>query len=211
LSKNSKSRFKFPLTSNGFSLLEITVVIVIIGTMLSLAISRTTFNKNDNRKVFRDIVITVKEIRNRAKLYNTTYRIAFRLNENNQAYWVEKASSPTLLNKEFLDLERDEKQKNLKDDDPEKFKSAFQVDTSYSKKEKTLPSGYIFKSIESGPHEVVFTDGNAYIHFFSQGLIEPVALQIQDPKNNIWTLVFNSITGQADIIDGAKTLKDLNR
>ena len=33
-------------------------------------------------------------------------------------------------------------------------------------------------------------------------MVEPVALQITDPKKNTWTLVFNSITGQADIIDG---------
>ena len=191
-------------------MLEITVVIMIIGTILSLAISRTNFNKTDNRKVFRDMVVMVKEIRNRAKLYNTTYRIAFRLDEKNQAYWVEKSTNPTLLNKENIQLERDSLQQKMKDDDPDKYKSPFQTDATYSKKEKSLPNGYSFKSLESGPQEAIFTDGMAYIHFFPQGMIEPIALQIIDPKKNVWTLVFNSITGQADIIDGEKTLKDLN-
>jgi len=196
--------------NSGFSLLEITVVIMIIGTILSLALSRTNFNKPDNRKVFRDMVMMVKEIRNRAKLYGTTYRIAFRLDEKNQAYWVEKSTSPTLLSKDQIQIERDESQKNMQDDDPEKYKSPFQIDTTYTKNEKTLPEGFSFKSIESGPQEVIFTDGVAYIHFFPQGMIEPIALHIVDPKKNIWTLVFNSITGQADIIDGEKSLKDLN-
>lgn len=194
--------------NNAFSLIEIIIVIMIIGGILSLSLSRMTFNKIDNRKVFRDIVLAVKEIRNRAKLYNTSYRLVFKIDDKESSFWVEKSTSPTLIDKEFI-----AKQKELKDnkDEDEIPPSPFQVDTSYLKKEKELPEGYIVKQLESGPQDVVYTEGLAYIHFFPQGMVEPVALQIQDPKKNIWTLVFNSLTGQADIIDGAKNLRDLNR
>ncbi len=190
------------------------IVIMIIGGLLSLALPRMGLKKIDNRTVFRNIVITVKEIRNRARLYNTSYRIAFKIDEKGGNYWVEKSSSPTLLDKNFLEKEREQKERDEKGvlvDEKNQISSPFQTDTSYSKGNVELPNGYHVKSLESGPQDVTFTEGVGYIHIFPQGLVEPIALQIVDPKKNIWTLVFNSITGQADIIDGAKSLKDLSR
>lgn len=180
---------------------------MIIGGVLAASLSRMSFQKIDNRTVFRDIVISVKEIRNRAKLYNTSYRIVFKIQEKSSSYWVEKSTSPTLIDKEMLQKIRE----NAGKEDKDAPQSNFQLDSSYLKKEKELPAGYIVKSLESGPQDAVFTEGMAYIHFFPQGMVEPIALQIEDPKKNIWTLVFNPLTGQADIIDGAKTLRDLTR
>ncbi len=173
-----------------------------------MSLSRMSFGKKqDARTVFREIVISVKEVRNRAKLYGTTYRLVFKIDEKEGTYWLEKSTSPTLIDKEFLARQREQGNKQEEGAPP----SPFQVDSSYSKKEKELPSGFTFKQLESGPQDAVFTEGMAYIHFFPTGMVEPVALQIQDPKKNIWTLVFNPLTGQADIIDGAKSLKDLSR
>lgn len=187
------------------------IVILIIGGILSLAIPRLGLKKMDNRTVFRDIVITVKEIRNRARLYNTSYRIAFKIDEQSGNYWVEKSSSPTLLDKAFLEKEREQKERGAASNEKDQITSPYQTDSSYKKGNVDLPAGYHVKSLESGPQDATFTEGVAYVHIFPQGLVEPVALQIVDPKKNIWTLVFNSITGQADIIDGAKSLKDLSR
>ncbi len=180
---------------------------MIIGGVLSAALSRMSFKKVDNRTVFRDIVITVKEVRNRAKLYGTNYRLVFKIDEKQASYWLEKSVSPTLIDKEFLAKQRE------RGDKPEEGApdSPYQVDSSYLKKEKRLPDGYLIKQLESGPQDAVFTEGMVYIHFFPTGMVEPVALQIQDPRKNIWTLVFNPLTGQADIIDGAKSLRDLSR
>ncbi|AZZ37128.1 prepilin-type cleavage/methylation domain-containing protein [Bdellovibrio sp. qaytius] len=201
----AKSNLK---NNRGFSLIEIIIVIMIIGGVLAASLSRMSFKKVDNRTVFRGIVIAVKEVRNRAKLYGTTYRLAFKIDEKSSSYWLEKSVSPTLIDKEFLAKQRE---RGDKKDDDKAPPSPFQVDSSYSKKEKQLESGYTIKQLESGPQDAVFTEGTAYIHFFPTGMVEPVALQIQDPKKNIWTLVFNPLTGQADIIDGAKSLKDLSR
>jgi general secretion pathway protein H len=194
--------------TKGFSLIEIIIVIMIIGGVLSAALSRMSFKKVDNRTVFRELVVSVKEVRNRAKLYSTTYRLVFKIEEKSASYWLEKATSPTLIDKEFLAKQRE---RGDKEDDKDAPPSPFQVDTTYLKKQRQLPEGYIIKQLESGPQDAVFTEGLAYIHFFPQGMVEPVGLQIQDPKKNIWTLVFNPLTGQADIIDGAKSLRDLNR
>jgi general secretion pathway protein H len=198
---------------NGFSMMEIVIVIAIIGGIIAAIVPTLTRKKPILiSQVTRDIIIKFKQVRNSSKLYGTTYRFAFRLTKDNQAYWIEKSANVTLIDKKALDAEREKEKSNFRPDhSDEKSAAAFQPDTTFFKKEQTLASGYSFKSIETGGLDAVITDGTAYIHFFPQGYIEPSLIQIEDPKKNIWTLVFNPITGQADLIAEAKTLKDLNR
>lgn len=184
---------------------------MIIGGIMAIGVPRLFGEKKDNRQVFRSLVVNVKEIRNRAKLYGTTYRLAFRLDEGQQSYWVEKSNTVSLIDKKALEDARSAAKTAFRSDEEAKPVPAFAADTSFFKKEQTLPQNYSFVLVESGSQDASYSDGMAYIHFFPQGFIEPAVVQIKDPKNNIWTLVFNSITGQADIIDGAKTIKDLTR
>lgn len=195
--------------SRGFSLLEIIIVLSIIGAIMAVALPRLLDKKQDTRKVFRDFVIAGKDIRNRAKLGGVSYRLAFRLEKDQQTWWVEKATKAILLDKKALEKAREKAGSSFRED--EKPPADFNPDTSIFKKEQQLPEGFSFVHIESGPQELIATEGVAYIHFFSQGMIEPSAIQIQDPRKNIWTLVFNPITGQSDIIPEAKTLRDLTR
>ena len=191
----------------GFSLLEIVVVLTIIGAIIALAGPRLFDKKSDTRKVFRDFIVAGKDLKSRAKLSGLTYRLAFDLNEKEQQWWVEKANKPVTLDKSKIELERE----SSLIADADKPPPAFQADTSIFRKKQSLPSGYKFKQVESGTLDMVITEGMAYIHFFPQGLIETSALQIEDPKKNIWTLVYNPLTGRSDVIPEAKGLKDLAR
>lgn len=195
--------------NRGFSLLEITIVILIIGGLLAVAIPRLQFNKVDTRKVIRELTISIKEVRNRAKLYGTTYRLAFRLDPDRQAYWVEKSNSITYIDKAALEKAREEAKSSFRKNAEEKTTTSFTPDTSFFKKEKKLPEGYTFKLIETVSQNAAYSDGMAYIHFFPQGFIEAAVVQIEDPKKNVWTVTFNSLTGQAAILTEAKLLKDI--
>ncbi len=197
--------------NQGFSLIEISIVILIIGGLLTIALPRLSFNKVDTKKVIREITTSVKEIRNRAKLYGTTYRLAFRLDVDNQAYWVEKSTSVTYIDKAALEKARDDAKSSFRKDEKEENKTPalFQPDSSFFKKEQKLPRDYSFKLVESSAQNAIYTDGMAYIHFFPQGFIETALIQIEDPKKNIWSITFNPITGQAAILTEAKLLKDL--
>ena len=197
--------------NRGFSIIEISVVILIIGGLLAVALPNMSFGKVDTKKVIRGITTSAKEVRNRAKLYGTTYRLAFRLDVDNQAYWVEKSTTVTYIDKAALEKAREQAKSSFRKDEKDEGKTspAFQPDSSVFKKEQTLPKNYSFKLIESGSQNVTYTDGMAYIHFFPQGFIEAALIQIEDPKKNIWSITFNPITGQASIITEAKLLKDL--
>jgi general secretion pathway protein H len=197
--------------NKGFSLLEIAIVLSIIGAIIAIAAPRLFDKKSENRKVFREFILAGKDLKSRAKLTGLTYRLAFDLNEKEQSWWVEKSSKVVMLDKTKIE-EAKEKEKNASSDsDESKPPPDFQLDTSIFKKKQVLPDGYKFKQIESGTVDVVYTEGMGYIHFFSQGLIETAAIQIEDPKKNVWTLVYNPLTGHTDIIPEAKLLKDLSR
>lgn len=185
------------------------IVLTIIGAVIALAMPRLFDKKSETRKTFRDFILAGKDLRGRAKLSGSTYRLAFQLDAGQQSWWVEKSSHVVLLDKKKYEEElKKSKDTFLKE---EAKPSEFQADTGVFKKKQVLPRGYTFKHIESGMQETVITQGMAYIHFFPQGLIETSAIQIEDPKKNIWTLVYNPITGQSDVIPEPKLLKDLAR
>ena len=199
----------FLKNKKGFSLLEIAVVLSIIGAIIAIAAPRLFDKKADTRRVFRDFIIAGKDLKSRAKLTGSTYRLAFDLTEKQQSWWVEKSTKVVLVDKAKLEKEREEV-KNPDKSTP-KPPPDFQADASIFKKKQTLPSGYKFKHIESGSLDLTITDGLGYIHFFPQGLIETSAIQIEDPKGTIWTLVYNPLTGRSDVIPEAKLLKELAR
>jgi general secretion pathway protein H len=195
---------------NGFSLLEIALVIAIIGAILAVAVPRLFDKKQETRRVFRDFIVAGKDLKSRAKLDGSTYRLAFDLNEKNPSWWVEKSTKKVLLDKAKIE-ELKEQQKNNEKPEEGAPPPDFSIDTSIFKTKQQLPDGYKFKQVESGTADVLYTEGLAYIHFFPQGLIETSALQIEDPKKNVWTLIYNPLTGHLDIIPEAKLLKDLSR
>lgn len=194
----------------GFSLLEISVVLVIIGSIIAIAAPRLFDKRSDTRKVFRDFIVAGKDLKSRAKLAGTAYRLAFNLNEKEQSWWVEKASGNIIFDKVKIQQENRDGESSAQSDE-DAPPPIFQADSSIFRKKQTLPSGYKFKQVESGTLDMVVTEGMAYIHFFPEGLIETSALQIEDAKGTIWTLVYNPITGRSDVIPEAKALKDLAR
>ena len=196
--------------NGGFSLLEIAIVLSIIGAIIALVMPRIFDKRSETRRVFRDFIIAGKDLKSRAKLDGSTYRLAFDLNPKTQSWWVERSTKVVMLDKAKIEEAKDKEKEKEK---PEEGSPPpdFQMDPSFFKKKQTLPDGFLFKQVESGTADYIYTEGMAYIHFFPQGLIETSALQIEDPKKNIWTLVYNPLTGQLDIIPEAKLLKDLSR
>lgn len=178
---------------------------------MAIALPRLFDKKSENRKVFREFIVAGKELKSRAKMTGLTYRIAFDLTENEQSWWIEKSSKVIMLDKQKLEKELETLKMKNENSEIEAPPADFQADTSIFKRKQILPDGFKFKLIESATLDIEATEGMAYIHFFPQGLIETSAIQIEDPKKNIWTIVYNPLTGKADIIPEAKLLKNLAR
>lgn len=198
------------MDQRGFTLIEVMIVIAIIAGLIAVGAPRLLKKDNNIRTTARHLTVLVKEIRNQAKLFNSTYRLVIRMEEGQQhTYWVEKSNGPALIDKEKILEEMENKNKGEKPevDAPPPL---FQVDKRLTKKEKVLPPNLTFAQVETINMSEPVTTGIAYIHFFPEGLMEASTIQITDKKST-WTLVFNPLTGQADIVQKAVNLKDLSR
>ena len=197
------------MNKRGFTLIEVMIVIAIIAGLIAVGAPRLLKKDTNIKTVARQLTVLVKEVRNQAKLFNSTYRIVIRMEQGQESWWVEKANGPALIDPEKL--KEDYEGKGKKDDkDKDAPPPLFQIDKRLSKKEKTLPSNLHFKQVETINMSQPVTSGLAYIHFFPEGLLEASAIQITDNKNT-WTLVFNPLTGQADIAEKETSLKDISR
>ncbi|MGZ3804355.1 MAG: pilus assembly FimT family protein [Pseudobdellovibrionaceae bacterium] len=200
---------KFSLSRRGFTLIEVMIVIAIIAGLIAVGAPRLLKKDANMKTAARQLTVLVKEIRNQAKLFNSTYRLAIRLDAGQESYWVEKSNGPVLIDKEKLKEEIEGKNKDKKPEDNAP-PPLFQIDKRLSKKEKILPSNLHFVQVETMNMSQPVTSGLAYIHFFPEGLMEASTIQLTDKKNT-WTLVFNPLTGQADIVEKAVNLKELSR
>ena len=195
------------LSRRGFTLIEILIVLAIIATIMAVAAPRL-FRSNVNiRSVIHKIAIQSKEIRNRARLSNSTYRLVLNMEGDKHQYWIERSNGPQAVDPKAIE-EALEKEKNKDEDAPPPL---FQMDKSLLRGPQDLPGGLRFAQVETLSHAEPVIAGKAYIHFFPQGFVEGSAVQITDGKKLTWTLVFNPLTGQADIIEKAISLKDVQQ
>jgi general secretion pathway protein H len=193
----------------GFTLIEVMIVLSILAAVIALGAPKL-FKKNSNLKTtVRHFIVLSREIRNKARLNNSTYRLAIRMEPKNEKYWVERASGPIPLDPDAAEKEKERLKSVSKDEKGPP--PLFQMDPSLTKKEQELPSGFRFANVETINMKQPQTEGVAYIHFFAEGFVEAAVIQISNGNNSTWTLVFNPLTGQADIVEKAKSLKDIQR
>ena len=114
--------------NKGFTLIEIMVVLGIVAAIIGLGLGRVRKRDNDIKKVAREFYVLGKEIRNKARLKNNTFRLMIRLDEGQQSYWVEAAQGF----KARLSKEETENREKLREE--ERPKEAFDKDDSVLKK-----------------------------------------------------------------------------
>lgn len=187
-------------------MLEILVVLGILSAVLVLAVPRIGQNKNNLKKIMREMTVLGKEIRHHARLKNRTYRLVMEMPEKGaHTYYVESADGPVFSrSQKVLDAE-----KNL--DENNKPKDPFQKDTAIIKKDRELPSTLFFGKVETAERDEVVTEGVAYVYFMPSGLVEQALIQVTDKKDVTWTIIFNPLTGQSDIIEKGVDMRDLRK
>lgn len=195
--------------SRGFSLIEILIVLAIAGLTVALLSQRIG---KDNRKIRRDVRIfaaQIRDLRNKARMRNSTYRLVINLPENSkekQTYWVESTSKNFLVI--YNEDELRKRKQNLKEG--EKDPSGFDVDREVSKDgAQPLPDGLQFKSVEIAAQKKEYTSGRVYIHFFPEGRVEEAVIHLNDGQKLNWSLAIHPLTGRVDLINKEKKLSEL--
>lgn len=202
--------FAFRRSSFGFTLVEIMIVLAIIMGVLVAGAPKLFSSGSSMRTSVRKIAVMTREVRNNARLYNTTNRLVINMDpEKGHSYWVESASGVTPLLSEDQEKEIEKLTELQKESSQDKNK--FQQDTRFTKGAVSLPKGLFFENVEFGAREKAIDQGVAYIHFFPSGLSEDVAIHMTDRKTLNWTILINPLTGRAEVLERKVSLKELRQ
>jgi|GEM_PF-2375501 len=222
--KNEERKLKKSL--KGFSLIEILIVLSIIAALVVTFATPKRSSQKIYKDYFRQLSLMSKQIKNRAQIERSTYRMIFYMNEDSSTeITVEKTEEAFLLGTEkeskelFEDLYKDKKEfakkkqelKKGKGGSDEENPSLFKVSKRFIPDNLKKPQDLNIIQIEiSGIDKIFEPEGLAMFHYFSNGLVEETAIQVQNKDETLkWTLVTDPITGQIYALPGHKTLKEI--
>lgn len=204
--------------SKGFTLLEVMVTVAIIAGVVAMVLPRINTRGNKAKSHIRKLTTLSKELRTRAKLNGSIYRLVIDMKdgiegEENHTYWIERSNHKTLISeKELQELEEARREGTLekdKDGKPKPVPGGFETDTQILKTVQELPTGLRFSELEKTNSDKPIISGRAYIHFFPQGLVEEAAIHLKISDENQWTITFHPLTGKADVVSSDVRLKEL--
>lgn len=200
MKRKKKLQLKTSSGNSGFTLIEILIVLGILSAVLALGLNRIRKNENTVKSALREISVLSREIRNHARLTQSTMRLMIEISPDKSQYWVEKGSQQDKRDlKEIFNKEEDSSD--------EKKKPSFTLYKKLTKKQKALGKGVSFKSLEVLNMEPI-TEGLSAIYYSAEGYVEASVIQLGNDKNT-WSLVINPLTGFVDISEEAKSLKDI--
>ncbi len=205
---------------NGFSLIEVLIVLGIIGTLAIFSATRPQSSQKDFDRFYRRFSSFSKKIRNQALLDGKTYRMVFLLSEDEPPQaWVEKAKEKSFLlgdEKEsreafsqiLKDFKNKESGKKPKKEDEEK--KAFRKVSKFNFSKLQMPRNLKIKQIEISGIDYEIDEGVVAFHYFPHGMVEETSIQFVDSSDSHKaTLITESISGQIFKVTGHKRLKDL--
>ncbi|MCZ6864855.1 MAG: type II secretion system protein [Candidatus Dadabacteria bacterium] len=158
---------------DGFTLLEILVVILIIGAFFFVAVPKFQDLTEVNLKsASRNLSATIKYLYNEAAFKKNIYRLAFDL--ENGEYWIE-----TLQGNEY------------------------RASGDSSHKRRKLPTGVYFKDVitERSLGRNPLTDEKDFILFLPTGFVEPAVIHLYTDSERYYTLVTKPYTGGTKVYD----------
>lgn len=157
---------------NGFTLIEIVVVVFIIGSLFFIAAPRLLEITDANLKsASRTLTGTIKYYYNEAVFKKNVYRLTFDI--DNGEYWPEM-----LEGNQFV-----------------------RMDDLLSRTKK-LPDGVFFEDIETQRTEGKVDSGrDVFIIFLPTGFVDPAVVHLRAGNDNFFTLSTNPYTGITRIYD----------
>lgn len=175
---------RFLIENRGFTLLELSLVILVIGVILALILPNlgTPKAKLEKQREIENISQLIKYLYNLSQLQNKEILLIFDLDGNRfwAIYLTENEDSE--VKKKFVD---------------EEFTDEYLV----PKTEKNLSNSLMIKDIIDDEGNKV-TQGLVPVFFAPLGFVEPITLHIADEENNFYTLRVNPLTGQTSIEKG---------
>jgi prepilin-type N-terminal cleavage/methylation domain-containing protein len=159
----------------GFTLLELTVVLLIVGLLVTVAVPRfTDLTGARLESSARRLAALVRYLSGEAAFRSHLYRLHYDLDQ--QSYWV------TVL--------------TAVQDTAE-----FIVDDTPLARPVQLPPSIMFADVRV-PDVGRVSRGQVYTHFYPHGYIDPTVIHLRDQSSRVLTVVIPPLTGEAQIYEG---------
>lgn len=183
--------------SEGFSLIEILIVIALIALITAVAIpSFTAIFRTSTESFVRQMASMLRETRDRAFLTDKLIRL--RLDLEKQQYWVEEAPSSYMLPKPperpLSEREREEAEKEES--------GAFRLVKEITSDKRDIPKGVRLVEVISPRRKEPFTEGIVDVFFYNNGSADAVILHFEDEEKNQQSLKLHPVTGQSKAVAG---------
>ncbi len=158
--------------SKGFTLIEIAIVIVVLGIMISLVIPRLgEIGEANLKRSARHLTGMIRFLRDDAQAKKTVYRLKFDIQSGR--YWAEALTVTSDQTTEFKRLQ------------------------SVLANEGSLSGQTTFKDVQAGSHP-----DEPYILFTPDGWVEKAFIHLRDGNDKDFTLVVQPLTGDTELHEG---------
>jgi len=158
--------------SEGFTLIELTIIIVILGVMLSLIIPRLgELGEANLKRSARHLTGMIRFLRDESQATKAVYRLRFDVQEGR--YWAEVMTLTSDRTVEFL-----------------KYSSAMGSEGS-------LSGQTTFRDVKVAGHP-----DDPYIQFTPDGWVENALIHLRDGDEKDFTLLVNPLMGTTELLEG---------
>lgn len=159
-------------STGGFTLIELTIVVVILGALFLLAMPKLQDMADVHLKSSsRRLVVNMRYLYNQAIFKKRTFKLNFDLDEN--FYWVEVLSGNEFVGYSDQIISKQKLQKGIK------FKNVIT--------ERTFASR--------------LTEREEFILIYPTGRVDPAIIYLESPNGEIYTLETKPFTGRMAVYD----------
>ena len=160
------------IDNKGFTFIEISVVLILIGMMLLFALPRFNqfLSQGDLDGAARRLSTVIRHVKSESALAKRKYYLNYDIEQSRYFITFETESG------------------DIKEDHSSLGRSI------------KLPSGVHFKDINT-PREGTVTEGVPYTVFFARGLIEMTVIHLESKKGKLLTLIIKPLIGGVRIYD----------
>lgn len=176
MDQGARARGPVRNTDSGFTLIELTVVIVILGIMLTLVIPRLgDLGEADLKRSARHLTSTIRFLRGESQARKEQYWLRFDVQGGR--YWVEWGAE---VKKQTGETTRE-----------------FRRLQSEMGSEGSLSGNVTFRDVRVASHP-----DDPYILFSPNGWVEPAVIHLRDGEDRDFTLRVKPLMGDTELLEG---------